>query len=254
MTHFFLRIAPLGLALLAACEPTAEPREVPPFALGIEATHQFETWSSKPYISAEFSAVHGLDSVERFSGSMTFDPAMNRVAMTFGGVQLVFDQGKVTASDSLPGGRFHVLTWPYFLDAPYKLADPGSSIEAMEDGELWGRPMKRARLTFSDSVGDTPDDWYVLYKTPEGDTLKAMAYIVTFKKDVATAEQEPHMVHYEDFQLIDRVPVPHRWTYWNWSDSTGAFGDPLFTVRLSNVSFPETADFTPPAAGIELTH
>ena len=97
--------------------------------------------------------------------------------------------------------------------------------------------MPAARLTFDSGVGDTPDDWYVVYRDAETNRLAGMAYIVTFGKDKSAAEAEPHAITYHDFEEVEGVMIPTRWQFWNWTQEEGIVGEPIGKVQLANPRF-----------------
>ena len=83
---------------------------------------------------------------------------------------------------------------------PFKLDDAGTTLRPMDEAALDARDdaaMRRAKLTFGTGVGDSPDDWYILYLNDD-DTLAAAAYTVTYGKTVAEAEADPHAIVYNN--------------------------------------------------------
>jgi hypothetical protein len=98
------------------------------------------------------------------------------------------------ASAKLERARFHLLTWPYFAALPMKLADPGAHLQLLGERSLRGKVYQAVRLTFDPGVGDTPEDWYVLYRDPSSGRLAAAAYIVTYGKSATAASKEPHAI------------------------------------------------------------
>ncbi len=211
------------------------------FSAPIEAAHNATEWRSQTAVAADMTIRFGGN--ERFKGKILMAPHGGIVRLDrANGAVVVFD-GKdawVSPADAdWPRARFDVLTWAYFWAAPYKLNDAGAKLETTGTRSLRGKDYDTARLTFDAGTGDAPDDWYVVYRNPATGQLTAMAYIVTFGKDRATAEKEPHAIVYEDFQTFAGIPVPTRWTFWNWSEDQGIFGEPIGEVTLANVTFPE---------------
>jgi len=138
--------------------------------------------------------------------------------------------------------RFDILTWPYFLALPYKLRDAGTRIVPAGIGLVHGRKYDAARLTFGEGVGDSPDDWYIIY-TSDLQRVEAVAYIVTYAKSGDEARNaEPHAMTYEQYRYIERVPVAHRWRFYDWSEADGVHGDPHGEALLTNTAFVETRD------------
>ena len=92
-------------------------------------------------------------------------------------------------------------------------------------------------MTFTDGVGDTPDDWYVIYADPESHRLTALAYVVTYGKTLEEASTEPHAATYDGWKSIDALFVPTLLRFWNWSEADGLVGDPIGTATFTDLSF-----------------
>ena len=235
-------------ATRAATQPTRHP-----FAASIEKTHGMEAWESKDFLRGDMVVDFGGKTI--IDGSFTMTPSMGEVVIEQNaGPTVTYIDGKswVTPNaDAFPRARFHVLTWPYFLAAPFKLQDPGTKLEPMEDMPYNGVDYETAKLSFGAGVGDAPEDWYILYKHPEYDRLDAMAYIVTYSKPQEEAEKKPHAIVYEDYQVVDGVPLPMTWKFYNWSEEQSIYGDPIGEVTLSSLSFlpARKAEIEPPEDG-----
>lgn len=237
--------APAGEDASGTAEPTAaSPEEA--FAMSIENAQGLDAWRSQPAFAADFELQFGAAPPLLTDLVMTTPLDAVRLDLASGGV-VIYDGTDVWASPAglqmPPGPRFHALTWPYFLAVPMKLRDPGAHLELTGDRTLGGKTYDTARLTFEDGVGDTPDDWYVLYRDPETSRLAAMAYIVTYGTSVERASQEPHVIVYDDFQEIDAglegetVTLPTRWTFWKWNEDEGTEGDQLGAANLADPRF-----------------
>lgn len=238
------------IAVVLAFSPLAVAE--PAFVEAIEQAHHESAWDRHAAVQADLTVVFGGNTV--LDGTMLFDTPVGRSRITEAdGPVMMFDgaDAYVSPADApAPRARFHVLTWPYFLAVPFKLDDPGTHIEDL--GELpWrdGQQFPAAKLTFGEGVGDTPDDWYILYRDPATDRLAGMAYIVTYGKAVEDAEQAPHAIVYHDYQTVDGVVLPMRWTFHNWSHDTGVSDEAIGVVTLTHVRFvePDADAFTRPA-------
>ncbi|MCG8460193.1 MAG: hypothetical protein MI919_28245, partial [Holophagales bacterium] len=209
------------------------------FSTAIEKAHGGGVWQQKSAITANISVTFGGN--EMLSGRMWTDTPVGRTRFELvDGTVLVFDGRDAwtsPADSGFQGTRFHALTWPYFLAAPFKLDDPGAHLEELGERPFQdGRSLPAARLTFGEGVGDSPEDWYVVYRDSKS-RLVGMAYIVTFGKSTEEAEKEPHAVLYRDYVDVEGVSISTRWTFWNWSAEKGIFGDPIGEVKLSHPRF-----------------
>jgi hypothetical protein len=254
---------PFALTLLAAagCQsPEPEEADAPAtepatdaatdFISRIESAHAAEVWHGKEGFQSDIVVRFGGNAI--VDGRMLITPSMSRTRIELAsGPVVVWDGEQVWVSPAgaeFPEARFHALTWPYFLSVPMKLRDPGARVGSQGAKQLRGESFDTAKLTFGAGVGDTPDDWYVLYRNPESGRLAAMAYIVTFGKNREEAEKEPHAVTYDEFVEVEGVPIPTKWTYWMWNQEEGIYGEPIGEVALTNPEFvtPEATAFVLP--------
>lgn len=136
---------------------------------------------------------------------------------------------------------FWAKTIPYFTLAPFKLRDPGTHLTLSGKKLLRGQQLETARLTFDKTAGETPDDWYILYKDPTG-ALAAMAYIVTYGKSPAEAAKEPHAITFEEPAKLGGVTLATKWRFWNWNEAEGITGEPLGEARLTELKFVKPDD------------
>ncbi len=211
------------------------------FVNRIEHAHGKKKWIEKKAVEADLVLEFG--GKEALNCKLIYDMHSGKVRMELkDGTTLVFDgeHAWVSPSESETRmARFHLLTWPYFLAAPFKLNDPGTHLEPSGMLLINNIPSSTAKLTFDKGIGDAPDDWYIIYPELGTDQLIAMAYIVSYGKDVKEAEKEPHAIVYHDYKDIEGVMLSTRWTMHHWSKKEGAHGDPIGKVKLSNIKFIE---------------
>ncbi len=234
-----------------APEPVAKPAAVetplPPaqeFAASIEQAHGASAWRARRALQS--SIVVQFGSATAIDGTMLMETngARSRFELKDGTI-LVFDGDHAwvsPAAASFARARFHTRTWPYFLAAPMKLRDPGTTLELSGSRDLFGKACATAKLSFEAGVGDSPDDWYVIYQDPETKRLSGLAYVVTYGKSLEEAEKEPHAVRYENFVTVDGVMIPTEWSFWLWSEAEGFYGNPIGKVTLSDVRFADPPD------------
>lgn len=227
-------------------------------AAAIEQAHGKTAWAKHQAVREAFTA----HAVVRFGGGentrtvidgrMTFDAPVGRSRIEQAdGTLLVFDGSSAWVSPAeapFPRARFHALTWPYFVAAPFKLTDPGTHHH--DAGELpWdGATQQAVKLTFAENVGDAPDDWYLLFRDEQG-RLAGMAYIVTYgHKDPEQAARNIHAIRYDQFVDMDGAAIPVEMSFWNWNATEGLHGEPIGHITLTDPGFvPIAADtFTRP--------
>lgn len=230
--------------------------QIETFVRPIEAGQGREAWYRHEALAADFELTFGGEEVLEARMLMRPDTSGVRLELEDGGVAVWDGESAWVAPDTeLDRARFHLLTWPYFLAAPMKLRDPGTELSIVGRRWMGDQLYDAAKLTFEQGVGDSPDDWYIVYRQAETGRVEAMAYIVTYGgKSAEEAGEEPHVVTFEDFEEIDGVELPTTWRFWNWSAKDGIVGEePIGEAKLSDVEFvePEPGAFTRPAGATE---
>ena len=204
----------------------------------IEQTHRKDVFESFDAVQFDLNLTFG--GKERFDGRIYM--------MTNGGAIKMEDKNSIKLWDGtnamiLPdtsnneSARFGLFTWSYFFAAPYKLNDPGTKHEFLGQIQLGETKFDANKLTFEKGIGDTPDDWYIVYKDGNSDLLAAMAYIVTSgETDLEEAEKDPHVITYEAYIEVEGVPFATQWNFWTWNQE-GEMSKLLGTATVSNVEF-----------------
>lgn len=238
-----------SLFLLFACETPApemdsteamdrEQEAIPDVIDSLEVAHKLGEYLSTPFVA--YNLLLGPVDTPRWYGQVTQATDFTRIRMDRSdGTRLYYDGQRVYQSPDTveyPKARFDIFTWTYFFALPYKLSDPGVIWEKPEKAMLNGKTYLTAKLSFENGVGDTPEDWYLLYINPQDYTLHAAAYIVTYGKNQAEAEEDPHILVYGDYRDIDGIPIAHSWTFYGWSEEEG-LGRKLMEGTLSDVNF-----------------
>jgi hypothetical protein len=211
-----------------------EVKDTTTFFYSIEKAHNAEKWYTQEVFKANFNLVFG--GKVRFDGVMYTTPngGKTRLEANDGRVMIFDGQNAYISPDSssYQKTRFDVLTWPYFLTAPYKLSDPGTNIEKQGNRKLADVAFDAAKLTFGENIGDAPDDWYILYKDKSTNLLAGMAYIVSYGKDVEKANEDPHCITYENFVDFNGIQMATTWNFWTWNEA-GKLNKLLGTASLS---------------------
>lgn len=248
------RLLPFLLLLLSAGGCATAPAE-PSGDLAAEVAefHGVDAWRGKKAVRTKIHLVFG-DKLN-LKGELLYAPHANKVRLELeDGTLLVFDGERAWMKPEFPRARFHLLTWPYFLAAPFKLGDPGTRLEEVGQHVLFPgtAPQRVAHLTFGVGIGDTPDDWYDVYVSPEG-RLNALGYIVTYGKDMAAAEKAPHACVYDSFHEHEGVLLALSYRFYDWNREEGVTGGPIGLVDLMNLRYvtPKAGEFTKPPGAVE---
>ena len=123
----------------------------------------------------------------------------------------------------------------YFLNLPWLVMDPGVNLAMEGTATLWEDPTEyiTVRMTFDAGVGDTPDDYYVLYIHPETTELRATVYVVTYKELLSEGvDKTPeHVLVYDSYTTVDGLKVATHYTIYQWDHSVYA------TCKIGGWSF-----------------
>ena len=130
--------------------------------------------------------------------------------------------------------RFFALLSYYFLNLPWLAADPGVNLSEPGTGKLWDDPTEyiTVKMTFEPGVGDTPDDYYILYIDPDSYRLRAAELRVTYA-DILPPEVEAieEIAVYDKFATVEGLVVPMKCSI------HGKDRSPLASLEWRNWSF-----------------
>ncbi|MEM9420701.1 MAG: hypothetical protein AAGA25_16865 [Planctomycetota bacterium] len=248
--------APLLLGLTTAAFAGDHEKSPSQRIAALEATHGGETYNAQDAVQADFEVNFGPMNLV---GQLAFTPSMSKANVVLNdGTTMIFDGQTAWLSPAdaqVPGppARFHVLTWPYFVAAPFKLDDPGTNHSDAGKLAVKGTDDMRVgtKITFDAGVGDAPDDWYIAFTDDQG-RMDALAYIVSYGKTKEEAEAQASIILYSDFVEVDGVSFATTWDFYFW-DPTSGVGDKKGSAKLSNFQFvtPEASAFTKPEGAAE---
>lgn len=216
----------------------ATPPKVLSFSENIEEAHNKAAFMNHKAISFNIKLKFGGN--ERLKGKVSMTVNSGKVRLDKADGSSIVYNGKdvyISPKDAkIEGARFDIFTWQYFFALPFKLTDPGTVWEPQQPLNLKGKQYETAQLSFKADTGDSPDDWYVIYKDPETNRLKAAAYIVTFSTERAKAEENPHAIVYSDYEMIESAAISTHWEFYNWSKNEG-LGKKLGEAQISDINF-----------------
>jgi len=246
--YFLLLLMSLGVA--ACTNPgettTAETVEEPPMSLEdlppllqqtLEAHGGWEVWNA--YHSLEFT----LQSFGNGDTSQVYsivDLKNRREHIEAENYEMGFDgENYWFHADSIPENhpdpKFYINLQFYFFAMPFVAADPGTQYEAVGQRMLDGQAYDVLKLTYADTVGQSPEDQYLLYLNPDNHQLHLLLYSVTYF-DESNADQYNALL-YEEWQTVDELQVPLRATSYAWNQETQELGDPRGTKQFFPVDF-----------------
>lgn len=255
MKHLKTLVAASAVALIANTSSAWEKSIV----AETQAAHGLEAWWGKEVVKLEAKMLFGGNKV--VDGEFTFEAHGPKARYDRAdGVSIIFD-GKTAwvspAEAEAPMGRFHVLTWPWFVMAPFKMVGDGITLSEHSVREIDGVPHYTMKQTFGSDMGDAPDDWYRFFINKDTKRIDAMSYIVTYGTDLEQANKQPSIIRYLDYRNAEGPILSSEYEFWYWNPNTNSYvGDePKGFGSIRNVRYMslEKADFIIPEGAKELT-
>ncbi|MFK7846843.1 MAG: hypothetical protein AB8G77_16200 [Rhodothermales bacterium] len=116
-----------------------------------------------------------------------------------------------------PNPRFWATTGYYFESIPFILADPGLIYDVIPEEDLDGKLYDMVKVSYSEGIGDSPNDHYILFINKETSMVDAIRYTVTFGRGAAEsgAPLRETLFYYEDYTEVDGLKVARRFRGFN---------------------------------------
>ncbi|MFQ5777539.1 MAG: hypothetical protein ACE5IP_05985 [Terriglobia bacterium] len=221
MTSRVLVFLSMALLIMFGCS-TPSPEVGPPkagkeaVARMIETHGGLEKWRLAPTVSFE-DALQPADAPSPMVSRVTVEQGARRAYLDFHemGARISWD-GEKAWGENWQGPyppRFLALLSFYFANLPWLAADPGVNLSEPGTGRLWDDPTEyiTVKMSFEAGVGDTPDDYYILYIDPNSYRLRAADLAVTYAgilpPDVKAITE---IIVYDEFATVDGLTVPVR--------------------------------------------
>lgn len=220
----------------------------------IAAHGGMEKWRSAPTVSFEDEFLQA-GAPKPMASQVTVEQGRRRAYLDFpdSKARIVWD-GKQAWGENWKAPvppRFLALLNYYFVNLPWLTMDRGIKFSEPGKSKLWDDPAEytTVKMTFGAGVGDTPDDYYILYINPKTHQLKACEYIVTYSSMVPpnTKSTPPHILVYEAFETVDGLVVPTRYSIYEKDHKL------LASCKIRNWSFKKPFDesrMTMPAGAV----
>lgn len=244
-----------GIALMAGFLGSgrlqAETEETPPADQNaemlvqamVEAHGGYEKWNAAPTVSFEDHFLPA-GAPSAMVSQVTVEQGRRRSYIDFPGsqMQMAWDGERAWSENwasPLPP-RFLAQLNYYFLNLPWLAKDPGVRLTAGGTDRIFDDPTEylTVKMTFEPGVGDTPDDYYILYIHPTTHRLKACKYIVTYATLLpeGTKVSPEHLLVFDEFTTTNGLVVPTKYTIYQEDRSVYA------SCTIENWSFTKTFD------------
>lgn len=235
-----LSILLFSLLVLAGCQNQPSPvadtqtQDLPESLSKIlEAHGGLEKWRDAKTLSFTLDgAQHVIDLTSRMA-------KVESPTKSFG-----FDGDQVwVAPDSLSDGneRFLYNLYFYFFAMPFVLADPGIQYEQPTTKQLNGVEYDALKITYADSVGDSPKDEYIILSDPQTHRMEWLMYTATFGS--SESSQEFNLIRYAEWQEFGGIHLSAllQWMALEGDSTMGIQGEAKFeNVQISAVAMPKS--------------
>ena len=199
-----------------------KPQIADDFIAKIQKAHNSKAFFKHKALAFDIEVIWGGKTT--LKATLTSQTNSGKVKLAFeNGTSVYFDGTDVfmyPTSADYKRARFDVLTWHYFFFAPFKLRDKGVTVMADIDRLNDGRAYPTAKMTFANGTGDSPNDWYILYRNAQSNLLEGMSYIVTFGGKTPE-EATPNAITYGGWTTLDGVQFPTKWQFTAWDEAKG---------------------------------
>ncbi len=201
---------------------TPKPQIADDFIALVEKSHNSKAFFKHKALAFDIEVMWGGKTT--LKATLTAQTNSGKVKLAFeNGTSVYFDGTNVflyPATADYKRARFDVLTWHYFFFAPFKLREKGVFVVADIDRLNNGRAYPTAKMTFANGTGDSPNDWYILYRNAQSNLLEGMSYIVTYGGKMPE-EATPNAITYGDWATLDGVQFPTKWQFTEWNEAKG---------------------------------
>jgi hypothetical protein len=213
------------------------------FVEKIKKAHFFDRFHSKEVVTFDIELTWG--GKPSLQATMTTLTSTGKIKwQTNDGKTVIFDGKKtwdLTTNTAYQNARFDIFTYHYFFMFPFKVRDKGTNWQILPDKTYDYNDYARAKLTFGNNTGDSPDDWYIVHRNKATNYVEALTYIVTYGgKAQHEAEKKPSSITYHDWTAIDGVMFPTTWKFWNWAEEKGFF-NLKGSAKIKNIHFLKAA-------------
>ncbi len=204
-----------ALSLAAAGAQGAGSQEV--VTRMIDAHGGMDAWAAAPTVAFTEEFRQG-EATAGFPGRVIVEQGRRRAMLDYNGMRAFWDGEKAWSVNwmvPMPP-RFLALLNYYFVNLPWLTRDDGVILGEPGTGKLWDDPTEyvTVKMTFAPGVGDTPDDYYILYIHPETHQLRANEYVVTYRSLLPEGVDatDPHILVYDEYTEVGGLVVPSHYT------------------------------------------
>jgi len=232
-----------ALVLLIGCQPNQSAESSKE-----TSTQAPETSHHSENISKIFEAHGGFDkwaTMKQLSymkgGESTVTNLVNRKIRLESEKQTIgFDGEKVwVAPDTVDASRsrFYHNLYFYFYAMPFVVGDAGAFYEDVEPMEIKGSTHKGVKVTYGEGVGDSPDDFYIIWFDPETYRMEWLMYTVTYRS--GEANENYRLIKYDQWGEFEGISLPTTIQWHTYEE--GVVGDVRNEVLFEDIKLTQEA-------------
>ncbi|MEO1255226.1 MAG: DUF6503 family protein, partial [Bacteroidota bacterium] len=132
------------------------------------------------------------------------------------------------------------------------VGDPGANYEELEPKELDGKTYSGIKVSYSEGIGDAPDDNYIIWYDPETGKMEWLMYTVTYGR--GESSDKFSLIKYGTWQEFNGLVLPTSLQWFQYDGETvgEARGDAtMFSdIQISDEAPDETLFVMPAGAQI----
>ncbi|MEP5614420.1 MAG: DUF6503 family protein [Cyclobacteriaceae bacterium] len=163
-----------------------------------EAHGGYANWASMKQLSYMKGGESTITNLENRKIKLVSD----EMTVGFDGENVWVTPDTVDASRS----RFYHNLYFYFYAMPFVVGDPGAFYEDVESMEIKGATYNGVKVSYGEGVGDSPDDFYIIWYNPETYKMEWLMYTVTFRS--GEANENYRLIKYDQWGDVEGVNLP----------------------------------------------
>ncbi|WP_425389496.1 DUF6503 family protein [Ekhidna sp.] len=238
MKYLFILIIPL----LISCQPSKQSEKQPIEAVYNAPSHHSESLTKVFDAHGSYEQWSKMKSLAYVKGEeSTVTNLQNRKIRLESPKQTIGFDGKdvwVTPdSVDTERTRFYHNLYFYFYAMPFVVGDPGAFYEDVEPRELLGKTNNGIKISYGDSIGDAPEDNYILWYDTETNKMEWLMYTVTYRSGEPSDTYK--LIKYDKWAEVNGLLLPTaiQWHQFK-DDSVGEMSNEVLFENIKIIEEP----------------
>ncbi len=194
-----------------------------------EAHGGYENWASMK----QLSYTKGAESTVTNLSNRKIKLVSDQMTIGFDGENVWVTPDTVDASRS----RFYHNLYFYFYAMPFVVGDPGVFYEDVDPMEIKGTTYNGVKISYGEGIGDSPEDYYIIWYNPESYKMEWLMYTVTYRS--GEANENYRLIKYDQWAEFEGIMLPTAIQWHQYEDN--AVGDMRNEVIFENIKLSKEA-------------